>query len=243
MNETGFQIKTVSKVFEGTRALFELNVEILAGRHTAILGPSGCGKSTLLRLIAGLESPTEGQIFLNGKCLSSPGKMLVPPHQRELSMVFQDLALWPNLTVSENIRFGLKITPLERLKEALELCQISHLADRMPGQLSGGEQQRVALARALASRPQFLLLDEPFGSLDILTKSKILDELQKLIHKTDTTLVLVTHDPLEAIRVCSYAVVLENGVLQEDGKIPEIFAQPKSQILKAFKQIVERTHS
>lgn len=158
MTSQGFKLTGVGKSYGTCRALDGLSVEIALGVHTAILGPSGGGKSTLLRLLAGLETPTEGSISLDGARLSDRERLIVPPHQRGMAMVFQDLALWPNLTVAQNIGLGLSGLSLskgevaDRANEALDLCDIAALSERLPGQLSGGQQQRAALARAIAVR-------------------------------------------------------------------------------------------
>jgi len=236
-----FQFCSVSKVYGGHSVLSEVSFTVTAGMHMAILGPSGCGKSTALRLLAGLEAPSKGQVLLDGKAISGANCVLVPPFIRGIAMVFQDLALWPNLTAMGNVLLGLagaKLTRREaraRAEEALTLCGIASLAHRRPGQLSGGEQQRVALARALAARPRLLVLDEPFSSLDIATKARLLDAIRSLAAQRDLTLVLVSHDPQEAAAICQTAVVLEHGRVQESGSLAELIRDPHSQTLKTFR--------
>jgi ABC-type Fe3+/spermidine/putrescine transport system ATPase subunit len=238
-----FELVNVSKTYGTSVALSDVSFALVAGRQTAILGPSGGGKSTVLRLVAGLEAPSAGSVLLNGRQLSLPGRILIPPHQRGLTMVFQDLALWPNLSVRENVRLGLSGNSLslrqahERVMESLKQCGIESLADRLPGQLSGGQQQRVALARAVAVRPAFLFLDEPFSGIDTLNKSRLLRMIGELARTTDLTVVLVSHDPLEARELCDYAVVLEAGRLAEMGCIAELFQSPKSEFLRAFREL------
>ncbi len=167
MNGSQFEFRSVSKTYDGRTILAEVSFIIPTGEHTAILGPSGCGKSTALRLLAGLEAPSAGQVLLDGCIVSQPNTVLQPPHLRGVAMVFQDLALWPNLSVMDNVLLGLSgvgLTKQEartRASEALALCAIESLAKRKPGTISGGEQQRAALARAIAGRPSYLLLDEP----------------------------------------------------------------------------------
>src|SRR5262249_38409549 len=177
------EFRSVSKVYDGRTALSAVSFTIAAGEHTAILGSSGCGKSTLLRLLAGLDAPSTGQVLLDGSVVSEPHKILRPPHLRGVAMVFQDLALWPNLSVMDNVLLGLSgvgLTKQEagpRASEALPLCAIKSLAKRNPERFLGGEQQPPALAGAFAGRPAFLLLAEPFSGLDLITKANLLEEI------------------------------------------------------------------
>lgn len=240
---TGFQFQfcSISKVYDGHSALSEVSFTITAGEHTAILGPSGCGKTTALRLLAGLEAPSQGRVLLDGKAISEPARVLTPPSLRGIAMVFQDLALWPNLTAQGNVLLGLsgaKLTRREaraRAEEALNLCGIAPLAHRRPGQLSGGQQQRVALARAIAARPRLLVLDEPFSSVDITTKARLLGEIRSLAAQQNLTVVLVSHDPQEAVAICRTAVILEDGRVQECGPLSDLMRDPHSQMLKTFR--------
>ena len=169
MNHSQFELRSVSKRYDGMDALSDVSLTLRAGDHTALLGPSGSGKSTALRLLAGLESPDAGEVWLNGSVVSERGRIIVPPHRRGIALVFQDQALWPNLSVRDNVLLGLTGLRLSRHEartradEALLLCGIESLVGRKPGQISGGQQQRVALARAIAVRPDFLVLDEPFA--------------------------------------------------------------------------------
>jgi iron(III) transport system ATP-binding protein len=233
-----FQFCSVSKVYDRHSALSEVSFTITAGKHTAILGPSGCGKTTALRLLAGLEAPSQGRVLLDGEAISEPNRVLTPPFLRGIAMVFQDLALWPNLTALGNVLLGLsgaKLTRREargRAEETLNLCGIASLAHRKPGQLSGGQQQRVALARALAARPRLLVLDEPFSSVDITTKARLLGEIRSLAAQQNLTVVLVSHDPSEAAAICQTAVVLEDGRVQESGSLADLIRDPRSQTLK-----------
>ncbi len=241
MSPSQFQFCSVSKSFGEHEAVSGLAFTLYAGEHTAILGPSGCGKSTALRLLAGLEPPTKGQILLNGKVISEANRVVMPPHLRGVSLVFQDLALWPNLTVLGNVLLGLSGSNLSRHQakrrgeEALAHCGIGSLAQRKPGQLSGGQQQRVALARAIAARPTFLLLDEPFSGVDILTKTKLLGEIAALASEQSLTVLLVSHDPLEATTLCRSAIVLNEGRVQECGVLADLIRDPQSELLKTFR--------
>jgi len=241
MSGERFEFHAVSKDYAGHAALVEVSFALAAGEHTALIGPSGCGKSTTLRLLAGLETPSAGQVLLDGRVVSDPSRILVPPHRRGVALVFQDLALWPNLSVLDNILLGLAGTRLSRSKaracarEALTLCSIAPLAGRRPGQISGGEQQRVALARALAPRPKFLLLDEPFSGLDLVTRARLLREIAALAGGRELTLLLVTHDPLETTVLCRRAVVLEEGRVVEAGALADLIHSPKSEMLRTFR--------
>ena len=213
-----------------------------AGQHVAILGPSGCGKSTTLRLLAGLEAPSEGQVLLDGTVISDGHRIVTPPHRRGVAMVFQDLALWPNLSTFENVVLGQAGSKCSRkearkqAKEALAMCGIESLADRLPGTLSGGEQQRVALARAIAPQPDYLLLDEPFAGLDLVTKTQLLRDISALARQRSFTILLVTHDPLETTSLCNSAVVLNRGRIEEMGSLQELLCDPKSELLRIFRK-------
>jgi ABC-type Fe3+/spermidine/putrescine transport system ATPase subunit len=198
------EIVGLSHRYGSTVVIDDLSLSLEAGRHLALTGPSGCGKSTLLRLIAGLEAPLKGAILIEGRSATLDSRIYLPPHRRSVAMVFQDLALWPNLTALANVELGLASTELshkekrERAAEALALCRISDLGSRKPAQLSGGQQQRVALARALAVRPKLLLLDEPFTGLDAALKAQIIADLTDLSTLHHITLLAATHDPEEA---------------------------------------------
>lgn len=240
-----FEFRFVSKAYDGNPVLREISLTLKAGGSLAILGRSGSGKSTLLRLLAGLEPPTTGQVFIQGVLASEPEKILLPPHRRGISMVFQDLALWPNLTVLGNVMLGLSGLRLSRTqgrsraREALALCTIEHLAGRKLSQISGGEQQRVALARAVATRPTFLLLDEPFSGLDLVTKAQIVEEIARLTMTQGLTTILVTHEPFDALTLCREAVVLEEGRTAETGPLADLLGNPNSALLRVFKHHLE----
>jgi ABC-type Fe3+/spermidine/putrescine transport system ATPase subunit len=237
MNISQFAFRSVSKVYDRNRVLDEVSFTIPAGEHTAILGPSGCGKSTVLRLLAGLEAPSTGQILFSGQVVSEPNKILRPPHLRGVAMVFQDLALWPNLSVMENVLLGLsgagltKKAARTRAHEVLALCAIQSLAERKPGTLSGGEQQRVALARAVAVQPAYL---------DLVNKAALCKEMTSLVAERHITLIVVTHDPLEAIVLCSSALVLKDGRIEEAGPLDDLLRTPHSEMLKVFRTSLSR---
>lgn len=246
MSSSQVEFQAVSKTYGERQVLDDVSFIIPAGAHTAILGPSGCGKSTVLRLLAGLDAPSAGAVLLNGTIVSQPNKVMKPPHQRGVAMVFQDLALWPNLSAKDNVLLGLSGVGLtrqeaqERAREALALCAIAPLAERKPGTLSGGEQQRVALARAIAVRPTYLLLDEPFSGLDLVTKTTLLTEIAGLAAERNTTIVLVAHDPLEATALCRSALVLKDGRVEEAGVLNDLLRAPQSDLLTVFRAYLPR---
>lgn len=241
------QLNDVSMDF-GNGPVFEgLSFSVLPGRHLALLGPSGCGKSTLLRLMTGLDVPIAGEVIVQGTPASSAGRILVEPYDRQIGMVFQELALWPNLSALENVVLGMARTGNSRrdrrvaARSALKLCRLDGLDDRRPAALSAGQQQRVALARALALRPKLLLLDEPFTGLDFTVKAEIFAEFRRLTDECDLTLLLVTHDPLEARALASEAIVLENGRCREQGPLKDLLSNPESDTLRTFMQSFTET--
>jgi len=206
------EVNRVSKSFGERVAINQLSLRIERSERLVLFGPSGCGKTTVLRLLAGLDVPEKGDIRIDGRVVASSGKNLVPPEKRDLGMVFQDLALWPHMTVQQNLMFGLNARRVQkheakvRVRDILRRVGLEHRNNAKPHQLSGGEQQRVALARALVSRPSILLMDEPFSSLDDERKRTIASDLLGLQSQFGFTLVYVTHDQAEtdllASRVC-----------------------------------------
>jgi ABC-type Fe3+/spermidine/putrescine transport system ATPase subunit len=241
-----FELRAVTKSYDGHDVLCGVSFSFAAGEHTALLGPSGSGKTTVLRLLAGLETPDAGEVVLNGKVVSGAGRIALPPHQRGIALVFQDLALWPNLSVRDNVLLGLAGLGLARSEArtragaALSLCGIGELAVRKPGHISGGQQQRVALARAIAARPAFLLMDEPFGGLDLVVKTRLLHEIAGLASRQQLTIILVSHDPFEATALCRSAIVLGNeGRVEESGTLAELLHDPQSEMLKVFRDHVQ----
>ena len=211
------RLTKISKRFASHPALNEVSLDVAMGETVVVLGPSGCGKTTLLRLIAGLEIPDTGEIWLAGIQVSSPRRAHVPPHQRGIGFVFQDLALWPHLTVQQNLDFVLESakTPRAgrraRAHEVLTLVRIEQLSDRYPHELSGGEQQRVALARALVGQPRVLLLDEPLSSLDPALRDTLRGELSRLQRAIGVTTLYVTHDREDAAVLADRLVEMRNG--------------------------------
>ena len=230
----------------GRLVLKGTSLQIASGEAVALLGSSGSGKTTLLRVIAGLEVAGRGEILIEEKPATRDGRLLIPPHRRGIAMLFQDLALWPNLTVAGNVHLGLSGLQLSRsesqrrIEHSLQLCGIADLADRRPGTLSGGQQQRVALARALAMQPKLLLLDEPLGGLDLVTKEAVVREIARLKLELGFAIILVTHDPVEVRGLCNSLAVLEDGRIVERGTLDEIAAHPHSALGKAFVKALQQ---
>jgi ABC-type Fe3+/spermidine/putrescine transport system ATPase subunit len=215
-------VRNVSKRFGAHQALDSVSLEVMSGESVAILGPSGCGKTTLLRLIAGLEIPDSGEIWLNGVRAARAHGNLLAPNERHIGFVFQDLALWPHLTVAQQLDFVLgsqKVPQAERssrIREALSLVQIESLAARHPHELSGGEQQRVALARALVGSPRLLLLDEPFSSLDRELRVSLRHELVILQQRLGVTTISVTHDTEDAAVLANRTIMMRAGTIVQE---------------------------
>jgi sulfate transport system ATP-binding protein len=228
-------VENVSKQFGSFKALDQVNLEIKRGSLVSLLGPSGSGKSTLLRVIAGLEAPDTGKVWISGKDATYQSVQ-----NRHIGFVFQHYALFKHLTIRENIAFGLNIRKASkgrtkaRVEELLELIQLTGLGDRYPSQLSGGQRQRVALARALAIEPQVLLLDEPFGALDAKVRKDLRTWLRRLHDEVGVTAVLVTHDQEEAMEVSDEIVVMNHGVVEQVGTAAEIYDHPKSAFVMSF---------
>ena len=210
-------LNSVSKFYNGVKVLDNISLEIDEGERIVILGPSGCGKTTILRLIAGFIAPDTGNICLSGEMVSKSGHIITPPEQRNLGMVFQDLALWPHLSVKGNIEFGLKAKGLSKIKrerrirEILDLVGLAGYAGRKPAELSGGQQQRVALARALVLEPRVLLMDEPLSSLDLELNVRLRKEILRLQEKLEFGLLYVTHNQDEAFDIATRVVSMKRG--------------------------------
>jgi spermidine/putrescine transport system ATP-binding protein len=223
----------VRKDFPGFTALDDMDLHIPAGQFFALLGPSGCGKTTTLRIVAGLETPTQGQVLIGGKDVTSS-----KPHERPVNTVFQSYALFPHMTVLENIEFGLrqrKIADYQKLaKDALSLVELSHLGERRPQQLSGGQQQRVALARALVNRPSLLLLDEPLGALDLKLRRQMQIELKAIQLEVGLTFLHVTHDQEEAMDMADIVAVMNKGRIEQMGAPEVLYDRPKTAFVSKF---------
>lgn len=225
----------------GQLAVKDLNLAVPDGSFTCLLGPSGCGKTTTLRMIAGLEHPTSGEIRVGERVVDSVQEgRFVPVEKRDMGLVFQSYALWPHLTVTKNIDFGLRMKKVRaaersaRVGEALRLMQIESLASRYPSQLSGGQQQRVALARMLAVNPNVLLLDEPLSNLDAQLRLEMRSELKRIHNNTGQTFVFVTHDQIEAMTMATDIAVMNDGVLEQIGDPMEVYRQPATRFVAEF---------
>ena len=230
------KIENLSKSYtKGKKVLQPLNLEIASGELFFLLGPSGCGKSTLLRLIAGFLQPDSGKIYFNGKDVTD-----MPPEKRNAPMVFQNYALWPHLSVFENVAFGLKAQKLpkaeieERTMEALKVVRMEEFASRKTPMLSGGQQQRVALARALAVAPELILLDEPLSNLDAKLRDEMRDELRTICRDRNLTAIYVTHDRREALSMADRMALLNGGVISQMGKPAELYRNPANRFAAEF---------
>lgn len=225
----------VSKVFNQLTVVDRLNLSVRAGEFLTLLGPSGCGKSTTLRMLGGFETPTSGSILLEGADITA-----LPPNKRNTSMVFQDYALFPHMSVRKNVAFGLerkrwgssKIR--QRVDQLLEMLQLTAFADRRPDQLSGGQRQRVALGRALAPDPAVVLLDEPLAALDAKLRGQVQLDLKELQKSTGKTFIFVTHDQDEALTMSDRVLVMRDGVIEQDGTPEDIYFRPKSRFVADF---------
>lgn len=229
------EIKHASKSFAGADAVQDFNLEIDKGELVTFLGPSGCGKTTTLRMVAGFESPTEGRILLAGTDITNRS-----PNQRNVGMVFQAYALFPNMTVADNVGFGLKVAKRsveeirQRTNEMLRLIRMPDLGERYPYQLSGGQQQRVALARALAIQPQVLLLDEPLSALDAKIRVELRYEIRRIQQEMAITTIYVTHDQEEALTISDRVVVMNAGRIEQVGHPSEIYNYPSTAFVASF---------
>jgi spermidine/putrescine transport system ATP-binding protein len=223
----------IRKEFPGFVAIDDLDLKIPAGEFFALLGPSGCGKTTTLRLVAGLDSPTKGKILIGNQDVSS-----MKPHERPVNTVFQNYALFPHMSVLENVAFGLRQRkvgdPLPKATEALKLVELEHLGDRRPTQLSGGQQQRVALARALVNRPSLLLLDEPLGALDLKLRRQMQVELKAIQMEVGLTFLHVTHDQEEAMDMADTVAVMNKGRIEQMGAPEALYERPKTLFVSKF---------
>ena len=220
-------------VQRNSRILLEdIDLIIEAATILALTGPSGSGKTTLLRTMVGLEAPTQGEVLMFGRPASTPNRIVVPPEQRQIAMVFQDLGLWPHMTVFEHLRFALsayslpKLERTARIRKTLQSVELERRERDRPATLSGGERQRLAFARAIVSEPSLLLLDEPFSNLDIVLKQELLELLGKLLAERGTAAVLVTHDPREALQLTKDFAILEQGRLTQRAMLSELVASP-----------------
>jgi putrescine transport system ATP-binding protein len=229
------RISEVTKKFGDFVAVDNVSIDIMKGELFALLGGSGCGKTTLLRMLAGFETPTGGKIYIDGQDMAD-----VPPYDRPVNMMFQSYALFPHMTVEKNIGYGLKHEAMteaercDRVKQMLDLVQLTPLALRKPHQLSGGQRQRVALARALAKQPKVLLLDEPLGALDKKLREHTQFEISNIQYKTGITFVVVTHDQEEAMTLASRIAVMDKGVVRQIGTATDVYEYPNCRMVAGF---------
>lgn len=229
------RIENVTKTFGDTVALQDLTLDIARGEFVTFLGPSGCGKSTTLRILGGFERPTAGRVLLDDEDVT-----FLPPEKRHVNMVFQDYALFPHMTVRQNISFGLELKGMrkpairQRQDEIMSFLELDDYGDRYPGQLSGGQRQRVALARALAPDPALLLLDEPLGALDAKLRGQVQQELKAIQRRTNKTFFFVTHDQEEALTMSDRIVVMNKGRVEQDGTPEELYFHPATRFVAEF---------
>lgn len=229
------KISDLYKSYGNVSVLKDINIEIEEGGFLVLVGPSGCGKSTLLNTIAGLEPITSGDILINDRSVSG-----LHPSKRDIAMVFQSYALYPNMTVAGNIAFGMEIRKVPKperekaIQEVADILQIGHLLDRKPSQLSGGQRQRVAMGRALVRNPQVFLFDEPLSNLDAKLRVDMRTEIKRLHHRMKTTIVYVTHDQIEAMTLATKIAVLKDGILQQFGTPAEIYNNPANMFVADF---------
>lgn len=228
-------IKNVSKSYGTFAAVREIDIALQSGEFLTFLGPSGCGKTTTLQMVGGFVTPTGGTITIGGKDVTK-----LPPHRRNVGMVFQNYALFPHMTIAHNVAFGLKMRGMpvrdrtERVRQALEMIRLESFGERFPHQISGGQQQRVALARALVIRPDVLLLDEPFGALDKQLRDHMRVELRDLQRKLRISTIFVTHDQDEALSMSDRIVVMSNGRIEQIGTPVEIYEKPRTRFVAEF---------
>ncbi|WP_298611343.1 ABC transporter ATP-binding protein [uncultured Thermosynechococcus sp.] len=237
--QTAVRVEHLYKSFGRFTAIRDVSLWVHEGEILGLLGPSGCGKTTLLRLIAGLDRPDAGEIRVGDRCVAA-ANVFVPPEQRSLGMVFQDFALFPHLTVAENIAFGLQQQRLskrqiqERVAAVLALVHLEGMEKRYPHELSGGQQQRVALARAIAPQPAVILLDEPLSNLDAQGRLHLREELRTILKGTGTTAIFVTHDQEEALSLSDRLAVMRQGKIEQVGSPEEIYCRPASRFVASF---------
>ena len=236
----GVSLQALTRRYGDVAAVDNLSLDVKPGELVALLGPSGCGKTTTLRLVAGFLAPESGQIWVGERCLSAPGRV-VPPERRRMAMIFQSYALWPHMTVAQNVAYGLRFKREldrpereRRVTEMLRVVQLGGYETRYPGELSGGQQQRVAVARALVVEPEILLLDEPLSNLDANLREEMRFEIRRLHEAFGITTLYVTHDQAEAMVISDRIAVLERGRVVQVGTADEIFLTPRTRFVAEF---------
>jgi iron(III) transport system ATP-binding protein len=236
----GVSLRALTRRYGDVAAVDGLSLDVKPGELVALLGPSGCGKTTTLRLVAGFLAPEVGEIWVGDRCLSSPGTV-VPPERRRMAMIFQSYALWPHMTVTQNVAYGLRFKPEltradrdRRVTEMLRVVQLAGYEARYPGELSGGQQQRVAVARALVVEPEILLLDEPLSNLDANLREEMRFEIRRLHETFGITTLYVTHDQAEAMVISDRIAVLDRGRVAQVGAADEVFLQPRTRFVAEF---------
>ncbi len=230
-------LKNVDKHFGDTRILNNISMEFKDGKLTCLLGSSGSGKTTILRLLAGLEKPDTGEIYINGKMVGKNDNILLPARQRQIGFIFQNLALWPHMTVYENIAFGMRIKKIPnmetKIEELLDFFNLRGMGKRYPAMLSGGQQQLAAIARSLALNPKILLMDEPLASIDVKLKTRIRAKIRTLTDNFSISVIYVTHDHHEAFKLADKIVVINDGKIEEEGT-PDELKNSQNKFVKEF---------
>lgn len=235
MKESLVKLEGITKSYDGQMILDDLNLDIYQNSFVTLLGPSGCGKTTTLRIIGGFETPDKGKVIFDGQDITS-----LPPHKRALNTVFQKYALFPNMTIEENIAFGLKIKKKskqyikDKIAYALKLVNLKGYEKRMPDSLSGGQQQRIAIARAIVNEPKVLLLDEPLGALDLKLRQDMQYELIRMKKELGITFIYVTHDQEEALTMSDHIIVMNQGYIQQQGSPEKIYNEPENAFVADF---------
>jgi len=235
------RVRGLRKLYRGARVVNDVSFDVRAGTVLTLLGPSGCGKSTTLRLIAGLEQPDAGEVWISGGLVASASRnVMLPPERRRVGLVFQSYAVWPHMTVADNIGYPLKVRRVNRdvvatkVAEMIRLVKLQGLGEHMPAELSGGQQQRVALARALVYEPELLLLDEPLSNLDAALRKEMCIQLKDIQSRLATTLIYVTHDQEEAMSLSNCVAVMNHGVIEQMGSPDTVYEQPATRFVRDF---------
>lgn len=240
------ELKNVSKTYDGVSAADRISLRIEQEASFVIAGPSGSGKTTLLRMIAGLEPPDSGEIFINGQKVSDPGRIIIPPQQRGAGMVFQDAALWPHMTVFKNLEFGLTARGLkksernQKIKDIAAAVKLNGHLNRYPASLSGGEKQRAAIARTLILEPRIMLMDEPLSGLDTVLKEELREMIARLVKRLKIVLVYVTHDRNDALAIADKIMVMAEGTVIQTGTSRELAENPGTDFVRKFMATVNR---